>query len=130
MFSPASKVVLYSLYFLPLSVHSISDEDFKSFKAEMRSRQDDLESRVDKLEELAKIGTLRTCAEYAQYGLKTNGLYMIDPDGPLLERPPFQVYCDFSLGSYKIKLNIEVMHDAEELEAVGYCHDPGKQIHI
>ena len=99
MFSPENKVFLYSLYFLLLSVHSISDEDFKSLK----SRQDDLESRVDKLEELAKIGTLRTCAEYAQYGLKTSGFYMIDPDGPLLGQPPFQVYCDFSLGKYKIE---------------------------
>ena len=103
MFSPVNKVFLYSILFLPLSVHSISDEDFKSFKAEIRSRQDDLESRVDKLEELVKIGTLRTCAEYAQYGLKTSGLYMIDPDGPLLGQPPFQVYCDFSLGKYKIE---------------------------
>ena len=99
MFSPLNRVFLYSLYLLPLSAHSISDEDFK---AEMMSRVDDLESRVDKLEELAKIGTLRTCAEYAQHGLKTNGLYMIDPDGPLLGQPPFQVFCDFSLGLYKI----------------------------
>ena len=92
MLSPLNRVFLYSLYLLPLSVNSISDEDFK---AEMRSR-------VDKLEELAKIGTLRTCAEYAQYGLKTSGLYMIDPDGPLLGQPPFQVFCDFSLGKFEI----------------------------
>ena len=77
MFSPLNRVFLYSLYLLPLTAHSISDEDFQNFKAEMRTRVDDLESRVDKLEELAKIGTLRTCAEYAQYGLKTSGLYMI-----------------------------------------------------
>ena len=72
---------------LTLLVYTIGDEEFETFKMEMRhlrSRQDDLESRVLKLEELAKIGTLRTCAEYAQYGLKTSGLYMIDPDGPLL----------------------------------------------
>ena len=92
MLSPLNRVFLYSLYLLPWSVNSISDEDFK---AEMRSR-------VDKLEELAKIGTLRTCAEYAQYGLKTSGLYMIDPDGPLLGQPPFQVFCDFSLGKFEI----------------------------
>ena len=109
MFALSRRVFLFSFCLLPLSVYSISNDDFESFKLEMnhlRSKQDDLESRVDKLEELAKIGTLRTCAEYAQYGLKTSGLYMIDPDGPLLGRPPFQVYCDFSLGSYKIKLNI------------------------
>ena len=83
------RVFIFSLCLLPFIVYSISDEDFEKFKIEMRSRQDDLksrqddlESRVDKLEELAKIGTLRTCAEYAQYGLKTSGLYMVDPDGP------------------------------------------------
>ena len=96
------RVFVCSLCLLPLFVHSISDQEFESFKKEMRSRQDDLESRVDKLEELAKIGTLRTCAEYAQYGLKTSGLYMIDPDGPLLGQPPFQVFCDLSLGMFKI----------------------------
>ena len=95
------RVFLFSLCLLPFIVHSISDEDFEKFKNEMRSRQDDLESRVDKLEELAKIGTLRTCAEYSQYGLKTSGLYMIDPDGPLLGQPPFQVFCDFKSGTNK-----------------------------
>ena len=103
MFAPSCRVFLFSLCLLPLSVYSISNEDFESFKLEMnhlRSRQDDLEGRVDKLEELAKIGTLRTCAEYAQYGLKTSGLYMIDPDGPLLGQPPFQVFCDFKSGRY------------------------------
>ena len=94
------RVFIFSLCLLPFIVYSINDEDFEKFKIEMRSRQDDLESRVDKLEELAKIGTLRTCAEYAQYGLKTSGLYMIDPDGPLLGQPPFQVFCDFKSGRY------------------------------
>ena len=110
MFAPSRRVFLFSLCLLPISVYSISNEDFESFKLEMNdlrsrqtdleSRQDDLESRVEKLEELAKIGTLRTCAEYAQYGLKTSGLYMIDPDGPLLGQPPFQVFCDFKSGRY------------------------------
>ena len=62
------------------------------------TRQNELEERVEKLEELAKVGTLRTCAEYAQYGLKTSGLYMVDPDGPLLGQPPFQVFCNFEAG--------------------------------
>ena len=106
MFSPLNRIFLFSFCLLPLSVSLISDEEFESFKIEMthlRSRQDDLESRVDMLEELAKIGTLRTCAEYAQYGLKTSGLYMIDPDGPLLGQPPFQVFRDFKSGRYVSK---------------------------
>ena len=53
--------------------------------------KDDLEDRVAKLEDLAKIGTLRSCYEYSQYGLKTSGLYMIDPDGGLIGQEPFQV---------------------------------------
>ena len=72
--------------------------DLSASNEDLRSRQDILEDRVSKLEELAKVGTLRTCAEYAQYGLKTSGLYMVDPDGPLLGQPPFQVFCDFDAG--------------------------------
>ena len=72
--------------------------DLSASNEQLRSRQDILEDRVAKLEELAKVGTLRTCAEYAQYGLKTSGLYMVDPDGPLLGQPPFQVFCDFDAG--------------------------------
>ena len=88
--------------------HGLNEEDFQNLLSkveflttsneELRSRQDILEDRVSKLEELAKIGTLRTCAEYAQYGLKTSGLYMVDPDGPLLGHPPFQVFCNFDAG--------------------------------
>ena len=129
---------------LTLLVYTIGDEEFETFKMEMRhlrSRQDDLESRVEKLEELAKIGTLRTCAEYAQYGLKTSGLYMIDPDGPLLGHPPFQVFCNFTSGEcesefYRIFLfksyktfflgSTEVMHDTEQLTEVEHCPEPGK----
>ena len=88
--------------------HGLNEEDFQNLLSkveilttsneELRSRQDILEDRVSKLEELAKVGTLRTCAEYAQYGLKTSGLYMVDPDGPLLGQPPFQVFCNFDAG--------------------------------
>ena len=88
--------------------HGLNEEDFQNLLSkveilttsneQLRSRQDILEDRVSKLEELAKVGTLRTCAEYAQYGLKTSGLYMVDPDGPLLGQPPFQVFCDFDAG--------------------------------
>ena len=53
--------------------------------------RDDIESRVEKLEDLSKTMTLRSCAEYAQYGLKTSGAYMIDPDGGLIGQEPFEV---------------------------------------
>ena len=73
----------------------------RSSHEDISARQDILEDRIEKLEELAKVGTLRTCAEYAQYGLKTSGLYMVDPDGPLLGQPPFQVFCNFDAGKCK-----------------------------
>ena len=70
--------------------------------------QNDLEARVAKLEEetrkleeTAKVGTLRSCAEYSQYGIKSNGYYQVDPDGPLLGQPPFQVFCNFTSGIAK-----------------------------
>jgi len=81
--------------------------------------EDNLEERVAMLEDLAKTGTLRSCFEYSQYGLKTSGLYMIDPDGGLVGQEPFQVYCNFSTGA------TEVMHDSESENEVGHCHDPG-----
>ena len=81
-----------------LEILTTSNEDLSTKYNDLMSRQDILEDRVSKLEELAKVGTLRTCAEYAQYGLKTSGLYMVDPDGPLLGQPPFQVFCNFDAG--------------------------------
>ena len=75
-------------------------ENLLSKYEHVTSNQEDLESRVEKLEELAKIGTLRTCSEYAQYGLKSSGLYMVDPDGPLIGHPPFEVFCNFDAGIF------------------------------
>ena len=73
-------------------------QDLEAIKEEYNQRQQDLEDRVTKLEELIRIGTLRSCAEYSQYGMKTDGFYQIDPDGPLLGHPPFQVFCNFTSG--------------------------------
>ena len=81
-----------------IEILTTSNKELQSSYEDLMSRQDILEDRVAKLEELAKVGTLRTCAEYAQYGLTTSGLYMVDPDGPLLGQPPFQVFCDFDAG--------------------------------
>ena len=132
--------------------HGLNEEDFQNLLSkveilttsneELRSRQDILEDRVSKLEELAKVGTLRTCAEYAQYGLKTSGLYMVDPDGPLLGQPPFQVFCNFDAGKNIFVLRLaliftktlspgttEVMHNVENMTLVEHCHEPGMMIH-
>lgn len=57
-----------------------------------------LEDRVAKLEQLARVSTLRSCQEYSRYGLDASGTYLIDPDGPLTGHSPFQVYCNFTSG--------------------------------
>ena len=74
------------------------ESDMLNIKADLQDRMTklevedpELEDRVAKLEDLAKIGTLRSCYEYSQYGLKTSGAYMIDPDGGLIGQEPFQV---------------------------------------
>ena len=93
----------FMLILLAPSLYHCQDDleaRLSKLEAAFKHREQDLEARVTKLEELIKIGTLRSCAEYSQYGLKTVGYYMIDPDGPLLGQPPFQVFCNFTSGRY------------------------------
>merc|ERR1711971_1107059 len=106
----------FSVLFFSQSHGLEDDQDIKDL---FKRLKDDLEDRVAKLEDLAKIGTLRSCFEYSQYGLKTSGAYMIDPDGGLIGQEPFQVHCNFTTGA------TEVMHDTEKLTDVEHCHDPG-----
>ena len=94
------------------------EENFNNKIAQM---EEDIEDRVAKLEQLARIGTLRSCAEYSRYGLKSSGMFNIDPDGPLLGSEPFQVFCNFETGS------TEILHDSENLTVVDHCHEPGKR---
>ena len=83
-----------------------------------------LEGRVDKLEQLSKIRTLRSCEEYASFGIKTSGMYPIDPDGISIGQPPFEVYCRFDDKTGKVFT--EVIHNySEDLTVVDYCSDPG-----
>ena len=90
-----------------------------NYEKRMFQMEEEIEERVAKLEELARIGTLRSCAEYSRFGLKSSGMYNIDPDGPLLGSEPFQVFCNFETGA------TEVLHDSENLTVVNHCHDPG-----
>jgi len=77
-----------------------------------------IEERLDHLEDLSKIHTLRTCEEYRQYGISTSGFFDIDPDGPLIGYEPFQVFCNFESGSTELLHN----HDGEVVE-VERCPD-------
>merc|ERR1712179_577479 len=83
---------------------------------------DNIEERVEKLEILSKVGTLRTCNEYFAFGIRTSGEYTIDPDGILLGEPPFNVYCNFDTEGEAVT---EIFHNTEELLEVEQCHDPG-----
>ena len=57
-----------------------------------------IEDRVEKLEQLASLYTLRSCEEYFGFGLTASGLFTIDPDGPLTGNNPFDVFCSFEDG--------------------------------
>ena len=69
-------------------------DELDQLKAEIKQRDE----RIEKIEQLVRIGTLRSCAEYARYGLESSGPFIIDPDGPLLGEKPFQAYCNFTSG--------------------------------
>ena len=77
----------YCLIFVSLSSLSLCNDDLEArllriergqekIVKDCNQRQENLEERVAKLEELIRIGTLRSCAEYSQYGLKTDGFYI------------------------------------------------------
>ena len=53
----------------------------------------DLNEILEKLKQLSRIGTLRSCEEYAAFGIRTSGMFPIDPDGILVGHPPFSAYC-------------------------------------
>ena len=78
--------------------------------------------RFERLEQLAKIHTLRTCSEYGMYGVTKSGYYEIDPDGPLIGHPPITVYCSFADGI----ATTEVTHNHENTTDItaNPCTDP------
>ena len=83
-----------------------------------------LEKRVEILEQLSKIGTLRSCEEYSSFGIRSSGMFPIDPDGTLVGAAPFYVYCRFDDKTGEVYT--EVLHDhSEVLTHVDHCHDAG-----
>ena len=80
---------------------------------------DSVEERLEHLEELSKIHTLRSCHEYDEYGINTSGKYFIDPDGPLVGIEPFEVYCNFEDHS------TEILHDYDgKTVEIDHCTEP------
>ena len=74
-----------------------------------------IQQRMHKLEEITKTLALRSCYEYMEYGIKTPGMYYIDPDGRLGVGAPFPVNCDFESGI------TEVIHDQQEKIEIPHC---------
>ena len=84
-----------------------------------------VEERLQHLEELSKIHTLRSCNEYDEYGINTSGTYFIDPDGPLVGIEPFQVHCNFDDHSTEILHD----HDGQTVE-IDHCTEPHVCFHL
>ena len=108
------------LLMLPLSAMCIEEDSVISFEKKFEKLKHELDGRMSKLEELTKVSTVRSCSEYADFGVKTTGLYMIDPDGPLIGHEPFQVLCNFTTGS------TEILHDTGKLSTIEPCQAPGE----
>ena len=81
--------------------------------------EDNLEQRVEKLEELSKYKTLRTCQELANRGLTLSGVYEVDPDGEGIGYAPIEVFCNFETNT------TQVFHDKEDMIKVEKCDSVG-----
>jgi hypothetical protein len=123
------KAQVQELLFLKEQVHQLVavnlelQRQVKGEHLESSSTSNDVEERLEKLEELSRVGTLRTCDEYSSFGLKTSRKYLIDPDGLLVGEPPFTVFCNFDVDGGQA--GTEVFHNSENLSDVEHCHDPG-----
>ena len=83
-----------------------------------------LEERVEKVEQLTKVGTLRSCEEYAAFSIRASGMYPIDPDGNLVGQVPFNVFCRFNESTGEVLT--EVIHNySEGIVKIDNCEDPG-----
>ena len=81
---------------------------------DLKMQNIDLEERVEKLEQLSKFKTLRTCQELASRGLTLSGLYEVDPDGEGIG--PIEVFCDFSTNT------TQILHDKEDMIKIDKCN--------
>lgn len=90
---------------------------------DLKMQNIDLEERVEKLEQLSKFKTLRTCQELAGRGLTLSGLYEVDPDGEGIGYGPIEVFCDFSTNT------TQILHDKEDMIKIDKCNDIGCAIY-
>jgi len=80
-----------------------------------------IEERLQHVEELSKTTSLRSCAEYADYGMTQSGMFTIDPDGNHVGLPAFDVYCNMSTGTTEIHHDMEYPVDITPCEE-DFCY--------
>ena len=84
-------------------------------------KDEDIEERLEHLEEVAKVKILRSCEELARHGVNKNGLCIIDPDGEMISHDPIRVHCSFD-GD---KVITEISHYQEKNIVVDHCDSIG-----
>ena len=82
---------------------------------------DDFEERLEFVEEMTKVKTLRSCEELARHGIAKSGMYQIDPDGELISNDPIRVNCIFKNG----QAITEISHYQEKTIVVDNCDGIG-----
>ena len=97
------------LYIERLNILETEVKQLRAENANLKNADDSLEKRVEKLEELSKFKTLRSCQELSNRGLTKSGVFDIDPDGDGIGYGPITVYCNFETNETSI------YHDREDL---------------
>ena len=82
---------------------------------------DDFEERLEFVEEMTKVKTLRSCEELARHGISKSGMYQIDPDGEMISNDPIRVNCIFENG----QAITEISHYQEKVIVVDNCEGIG-----
>ena len=92
----------------------VLETEVKQLRAKKCDGDDSLEKRVEKLEELSKFKTLRSCQELSNRGLTKSGLFDIDPDGDELDEESIVIHQQPASGTLSV-----------EDGRVTYTPDPG-----
>ena len=104
----------YNLYFFHNCLNFSQDDD-------KDDAQDNFEERLEFVEEMTKVKTLRSCEELARHGIAKSGTYQIDPDGELISNDPIRVNCIFENG----QAITEISHYQEKTIVVDNCDGIG-----
>ena len=103
-----------NLYFFQNCINFFQDDD-------KDDAYDNFEERLEFVEEMTKVKTLRSCEELARHGIANSGTYQIDPDGELISNDPIRVNCIFENG----QAITEISHYQEKNIVVDNCDGIG-----